>query len=77
MKGMIGMSTCKACGAEICWVRMESGKMMPCNLDGQVIDDKGEKLVILKPHWENCPKSQEFHRARAEAQKARWKYPTR
>ena len=25
------MSKCKACGAEIVWIRMTGGKMMPCD----------------------------------------------
>jgi hypothetical protein len=54
------MSECRACGAEITWVRTESGKMMPCNLDAEIIDDKGEKLVVLKPHWASCPQADQF-----------------
>lgn len=70
------MSKCKACGAEICWVRMFSGKMMPCDIDGKVVDDKGEKIVVLKPHWANCPKAEEY-RMRPQAQSSRFKYPWR
>ena len=28
---MITMSRCKACGAEIVWVKMKTGKNMPCD----------------------------------------------
>lgn len=27
------MSTCKACGAEIIWIRLTSGKMHPCDAE--------------------------------------------
>jgi hypothetical protein len=54
------MSQCKVCGAEIAWLRMESGKMMPVNLDAEVIEDKGEKIVVCKPHWASCPEVDRF-----------------
>lgn len=39
------MSHCKACGAEIDWVRTEKGKLTPVNVkDGTT-------------HWATCPKA--------------------
>lgn len=50
------MAECRSCGKEITWVRTESGKMMPCDIDATVITEKdGSKLVVLNPHWSTCP----------------------
>ncbi len=57
------MANCRSCGAEIAWVRMESGKMMPCDIDAEIITEKdGSKLVVLKPHWASCPYADEHRR---------------
>lgn len=56
------MHQCRSCGKEIAWVRTESGKMMPVELDVEVIDDKGEKLVVAKPHWAYCKDSDQWRK---------------
>lgn len=40
-------SYCKSCGAEINWVKTESGKFTPINLDGLT-------------HWATCPDAKKF-----------------
>jgi hypothetical protein len=46
------MSKCKSCGSEIIWIKMKSGKSMPCNPRGihyrkQVHGDKGCMLTLV------------------------------
>ena len=48
------MSKCKSCGAEIVWIKMKSGKSMPCNTRGihyreQVHGDKGCMFTLVTP----------------------------
>ena len=48
------MSKCKSCGAEIVWIKMKSGKSMPCNPRGihyreQVHGDEGCMLTLVTP----------------------------
>ena len=48
------MSKCKSCGAEIIWIKMKSGKSMPCNPRGihyreQVHGDE-ECMLTLVTH---------------------------
>lgn len=48
------MSKCKSCGSEIIWVKMKSGKSMPCNPRGihyreQVHGDEGCMLKLVTP----------------------------
>lgn len=42
------MSTCKRCGAQIVFVKMKSGKTMPCDLPAVVYwqDPHGNKTII-------------------------------
>lgn len=47
------MAKCRSCGAEIIWIKMASGRMMPCDAapisyDRAPIQDK-EKLVLVTP----------------------------
>jgi len=63
---------CKGCGAEIRWVKMETGGSMP-------LDAKSVKMVhvvpnfhpehdiyeaymvdVYMPHWATCPKAKDF-----------------
>lgn len=52
------MSKCKSCGAEICWIKMSSGKSMPVNPDqvmywesrkapGKVVTPNGEVISCV------------------------------
>lgn len=42
------MKRCKSCGAEIIWIKMKSGKSMPCNAEPVTYweDAKGDETVI-------------------------------
>lgn len=42
-------SYCKGCGAEIIWVKTQTGKLTPNNLDGTT-------------HWATCPDAKKFKR---------------
>lgn len=43
------MTRCKACGAEILWIKTKSGKMMPCNPEPIPIrrDANGKEKMML------------------------------
>ncbi len=57
------MAECRSCGAEIAWVRMPSGKMMPVDIDAEVVEEKdGEKIVVCKPHWATCPQGDKWRK---------------
>ena len=61
---------CKGCGANIHWVKMESGAAMPVDplpLKMVILEAQAEgksprgKLVEARvPHWATCPKRKEF-----------------
>ena len=42
------MARCKACGAEIIWIKMSSGKAMPCDPDPvrYTPDPNGELILV-------------------------------
>ena len=40
------MSICKGCGAEIDWVRMKSGKMMPIDPEPVFVAEGGKQVFI-------------------------------
>lgn len=44
---------CRSCGAEIVWIRMQSGKRMPCDPE-QVLyrEDQAKKGTIVTPNGE-------------------------
>lgn len=49
MSGIVSKGICKACGAEIVWIRMRSGRMMPCDAL-QVLytpDPKNGRLTLI------------------------------
>ena len=47
------MTKCKSCGAEIIWIKMESGKSMPCNAELVMYWEKrGGKEKIVTPNGE-------------------------
>jgi hypothetical protein len=65
------MSTCKECEAEIRWIEMESGKVMPCEEQQSELvivapDGKGHLHFGYKPHWAQCPASNFFKQKRRE-----------
>lgn len=42
------MSYCRSCGKEIKWIRMKSGKMMPCDMPPhRFIEDKEGKYLFI------------------------------
>jgi len=45
------MDYCRACGAEIYWMKTKNDKMMPMNFN-----------EIKQPHWVTCPKASEFRK---------------
>ncbi len=58
------MSKCKRCKGEISWVRTEGKKLMPIDMDVEVIREKdGTMLIVGKPHWATCPFAEEFRNA--------------
>jgi hypothetical protein len=68
------VAKCKACGAEIMWLRTNADKAMPVDVE----PDEGGNLVIegfsvrvvdlftpaeaerYMPHWATCPNAKEF-----------------
>ena len=41
------MAKCKGCGAEIRFIKLKSGKVMPCNMSPVFIEDKsGDKIIV-------------------------------
>jgi len=59
---------CKKCNAEIIWIKMDSGKSMPCNVEKTTIVTRPFKtntgMVITGhiPHWATCPFADEFRK---------------
>lgn len=55
------MAKCKSCGADIIWIKMQSGKSMPCDA-GQITywKKKNGTKVIVTPNgeviheWQKC-----------------------
>ena len=45
-----GTSRCKSCGKEIIWIKMASGKNMPCDAGGILCreDVNGELTLVIK-----------------------------
>lgn len=61
------MAQCKECEAEIRWIEIESGKMMPCEEEQRSLiilgrGGKGKLLFRYEPHWQNCPAANLFRR---------------
>lgn len=47
------MAKCKACGATIIWIGMQSGKSMPCDAQQVVYwEDKKGEATIITPNGE-------------------------
>jgi hypothetical protein len=66
------MPYCKACNAELIWVKMQSGRVMPCNATPQkfILINNEKKIGCLVegyiPHWATCPKAKNFKHKRKE-----------
>jgi len=56
------MAKCKACGAEIKWVNVASGKAMPCNVKPLtvVVPKTGEVVRAYESHFPTCPEADKF-----------------
>lgn len=72
---------CKGCGAEILWMKTELGKYMPVDLvkitvrlicvttlldkDGVTHSNPKPGVIGWRPHWQTCPKAEEFRKQSA------------
>jgi hypothetical protein len=67
------MPKCKSCGAEIKFVKMSSGKMMPVEIDETTIifQEAGSGYLYKGniPHWANCPGADEHRKPKIVNQK--------
>lgn len=62
------MSQCKACGAEIKWIRTERGKQMPVDIKPiTVITELGKTIRAYTPHWASCHGAEMFRKPSHEA----------
>lgn len=60
------MSQCKACQAEIKFIRTEKGRQMPVDIKPiTVITELGKTIRAYVPHWANCPKAETFRKGAA------------
>lgn len=58
------MSRCKSCNREIVWIKMKSGKAMPCDPDKVVVvTEDGETVTGYTSHFATCPNAN-MHRRR-------------
>ena len=58
------MANCKACGAEIKFIRTENGRQMPVDIKPiTVITSLGKTIKAWTPHWASCPKAEKFRRS--------------
>lgn len=64
------MKKCRGCGATIFWIRMHTGRMMPCDTDKQVfvVDGPvgGQVYKGYRPHWASCPNAADFKKKTTE-----------
>lgn len=62
------MPECRTCKKEIAWVRTESGKMMPIDIDVEIVVEKdGERIVVAKPHWASCPQAESWRKKHGQS----------
>jgi hypothetical protein len=62
------MAQCKACNAEIKWIRMKSGKQMPVDPKPiVVVTDLGTMVRGYNPHWASCPAAENFRKGGSSA----------
>ena len=58
------MNRCKACGAELKWIKTKTSKAMPCDPKRvTVVTEQGEVLNGYVPHWATCPEADRFRKA--------------
>lgn len=60
-------SKCKSCGADIYWIQMVSGKMMPVDAKEKKlvrIKNRGEIITAYEPHWATCPNADKHRKKR-------------
>ena len=70
------MPKCKGCGAEILWVKMNTGGNMPLDPDPQKFvvissmvfgkEEQGHLLTGHTPHWATCPNADDFKKEKKE-----------
>ena len=58
---------CK-CGADIIFIRLASGKFMPC-LTKEVITSGGDLVKGYQPHFIDCPMAKQFRKERSDGTK--------
>ena len=48
MANFANFGTCRYCGKRILWIKMKSGKNMPCNPEmiGYRVEGKGEEMIV-------------------------------
>jgi len=65
------MAKCKACGAEIKWVNVASGKAMPCNVKPLtvVVPKTGEVVRAYESHFPTCPEADKFRNKKKKRNK--------
>lgn len=57
------MTECKACGAEIEFIKTKTGKFMPVNnKQVTIVTADGEVHRGKIPHWSTCPLADNFKR---------------
>ncbi len=65
------MTTCSTCGADIFFVKMDTGGTMPCNPDGRknivkLPDGTGKVMTGYTSHFATCPQADEHRGTGAE-----------
>lgn len=62
------MPKCRSCGADIEWITMESGKLMPVDSEKKtfiVVDQvkgAGHTWTGFIPHWSTCPFADQYRK---------------
>jgi len=58
---------CTSCGAEVLWVRMASGKAMPCNPKVlKIVTDAGNVVSGRESHFATCPGAASHRKSKPE-----------
>lgn len=59
------MAQCKACNAEIKFIRTEKGRQMPVDVKPiTVITELGKTIRAYQPHWASCPGADQFKKSK-------------
>ena len=54
---------CRSCGADIYWIKMQSGKFNPVDIKKQVIvTESGEIVSGYISHFSTCPQSMKWRK---------------